>query len=137
MSITTLINIDVDDLERAVAFYRGAFGLTLGRRFGPHGVELLGGGAPFYLLVKPANTVAGAATGDRRRYDRHWTPVHIDFVVPRLETAVEAALAAGATLDDPPAAHNWGKIAHMADPFGHGFCLIEFVGAGYDEIATG
>jgi hypothetical protein len=23
----------------------------------------------------------------------------------------------------------------MADPFGHGFCFIEFVGRGYDEIA--
>jgi hypothetical protein len=25
----------------------------------------------------------------------------------------------------------------VADPFGHGICLIEFVGKGYDEIATG
>ena len=24
----------------------------------------------------------------------------------------------------------------LADPFGHGICLIEFVGRGYDEIAT-
>jgi hypothetical protein len=24
----------------------------------------------------------------------------------------------------------------MADPFGHGFCLIEFRGRGYDEIAA-
>jgi hypothetical protein len=23
----------------------------------------------------------------------------------------------------------------MADPFGHGFCLIQFLGRGYDEIA--
>ena len=27
-------------------------------------------------------------------------------------------------------------IAMLADPFGHGICLIEFVGRGYDEIAT-
>jgi lactoylglutathione lyase len=25
----------------------------------------------------------------------------------------------------------------LADPFGHGLCLIEFRGRGYDEIATG
>jgi hypothetical protein len=31
----------------------------------------------------------------------------------------------------------WGRIAHMADPFGHGLCLIQFLGCGYDEIATG
>jgi hypothetical protein len=24
----------------------------------------------------------------------------------------------------------------MADPFGNGFCLIEFLGRGYDEIAS-
>jgi hypothetical protein len=24
----------------------------------------------------------------------------------------------------------------LADPFGHGICLIEFVGRGYDEIAS-
>jgi hypothetical protein len=24
----------------------------------------------------------------------------------------------------------------LADPFGHGFCLIEFTGRGYDEVAT-
>jgi len=32
--------------------------------------------------------------------------------------------------------HSWGRIAVMADPFGHGFCLIEFLGRGYDEIAA-
>ncbi|HEY6986285.1 MAG TPA: VOC family protein, partial [Rhodanobacteraceae bacterium] len=31
----------------------------------------------------------------------------------------------------------WGRIATLADPFGHGFCLIEFLNRGYDEIATG
>jgi hypothetical protein len=32
--------------------------------------------------------------------------------------------------------HLWDKIAHLADPFWHGLCLIELVGRGYDEIAT-
>jgi hypothetical protein len=31
--------------------------------------------------------------------------------------------------------HRWGRIARMADPFGHGICFIEFLGRGYDEIA--
>jgi hypothetical protein len=31
-------------------------------------------------------------------------------------------------------AHEWGRIANMADPFGNGFCLIEFIERGYDEI---
>ena len=30
----------------------------------------------------------------------------------------------------------YGKLAMFADPFGHGFCLIEFNQEGYDAIAT-
>jgi predicted enzyme related to lactoylglutathione lyase len=131
-----LINIDVDDLDRAVAFYTSLLELKVGRRFGAAGVELVGGSAPLYLLAKAAGTPASAASGERRRYERHWTPVHLDFAVPDLAKAVAAALDAGATQDNAPETHRWGRIAHMADPFGHGFCLIEFTGRGYDEVAT-
>ena len=137
MTPAFLINIDVDDLDRAVAFYASLLELKVGRRFGEFGVELVGGSAPIYLLVKAAGTAVSPASGERRRYARHWTPVHLDFAVPDLETAVATALAAGATQDKTAETHRWGKIAHMADPFGHGFCLIEFVGRGYDEVATG
>ncbi|WP_414720648.1 VOC family protein, partial [Streptomyces sp.] len=34
MALTLLINIDVDDLDRATAFYTAALPLRLGRRFG-------------------------------------------------------------------------------------------------------
>jgi predicted enzyme related to lactoylglutathione lyase len=136
MAADVLINIDVDDLGRAVRFYTAALGLTVGRRFGALGVELRGGTSPIYLLAKVEGTGASTATDERRRYARHWTPVHLDFVVPDLDTALRTALAAGASLEDEPATHKWGKIAHLADPFGHGLCLIEFIGRGYDEIAT-
>jgi len=131
-----LINIDVDDLDRAVAFYASLLELKIGRRFGASGIELVGGSAPLYLLVKAAGTATSPASSERRRYARHWTPVHLDFAVPDLEKAVASALAAGATQDKAPETHAWGRIAHMADPFGHGFCLIQFVGRGYDEVAT-
>ena len=130
-----LINIDVDDLGTAVAFYGEAFGLTVGRRFGAFGVEMLGANAPLYLLAKPAGTPASPATGQRRAYDRHWTPVHLDFVVPDIEAAVARAERAGATREGAIQTHPWGRLATLADPFGHGFCLIEFLGRGYDEIA--
>jgi predicted enzyme related to lactoylglutathione lyase len=136
MAPDILINIDVDDLDRATAFYTALLGLKVGRRFGTGGVELIGGAAPLYLLVKPAGSPVSAASQERRRYHRHWTPVHLDFVVADVDRAVAAALAAGATLDDPAATHAWGRIAHLADPFGNGFCLIEFRGRGYDEIAS-
>ena len=129
-----LINIDVDDLERAVTFYRDAFGLTVGRRLGDDGVEMLGGNAPLYLLAKPAGS---RTAGDQARsYRRHWTPVHLDMVVEDLEAAVAKAVAAGAKLEAPIRVNNWGAIAGLADPFGHGFCLLEFRGRGYDEIGA-
>ena len=134
--MTALINIDVDDLERAVAFYTAGLGLTVGRKLGPDIVELSGGGVPIYLLQKAAGSVAAPTINDRRRYGRHWTPVHLDFVVADLDAAVEAALAAGATLEVPAVTHVWGKIAHLSDPFGHGLCLVQFLGRGYDEIST-
>jgi Glyoxalase-like domain len=58
-----------------------------------------------------------------RDYARHWTPVHIDFEVPRLEEAVKHALAAGATLEREIQVQGSGRMANMADPFGHGFCF--------------
>ena len=132
-----LVNIDVDDLDKATAFYEAAFGLTAGRRFGALGVEMLGAGAPIYLLLKPPGSLAAAVTEQRRDYARHWTPVHLDFAVDDIEAGIGRATDAGARLEAPVKASNWGKLALMADPFGHGFCLVEFLGRGYDEIATG
>lgn len=129
-----LINIDVPDLERATAFYTAAIGLSVGRRLGAEVVELTGASSLIYLLLKGSGSAASAASNETRRYDRHWTPVHLDFAVADLESSIERALAAGATLDDPPQSHAWGRIAHMADPFGHGFCLIAFSARGYDAI---
>jgi len=131
-----LVNIDVDDLERAASFYCAALGLTVGRRLGESVRELLGGSTPIYLLQKSAGTLATRASPQRRDYVRHWTPVHLDFVVADIEAAVTRARAAGATTEGPVQTHPWGRIALMADPFGHGFCLIEFLGRGYDEIAS-
>ena len=130
-----LVNIDVENRAKAEAFYREAFGLTVGRRFGDSGVELLGATSPIYLLEKAAGSAASAATTQRREYSRHWTPIHLDFVVDDVAAAVERASRAGATREGEVRTHQWGRIALMADPFGNGFCLIEFLNRGYDEIA--
>lgn len=131
-----LINIDVEDVARAESFYTTAFGLRPARRFGADGVELVGGSSRIYLLAKQAGSQATPRSDDARRYERHWTPVHLDFVVEDLDAALRSALAAGATLEKPVKDSSWGRLALMADPFGHGFCLIQFVGKGYDEIAS-
>lgn len=129
-----LVNLDVDDLGRAIHFYSSAFGLTPGRRFGAAGVEMLGSSAPIYLLVTAPGTLASDTSAQRRSYERHWTPVHLDFVVDDIESAVQKAISAGARLEKPVATHPWGRLALMADPFGHGFCFVQFLGRGYDTL---
>jgi lactoylglutathione lyase len=133
---TVLANIDVDDLARASDFYCSALGLRIGHRFGNSAVELLGASIAIYLLEKGSGTLPAPDSLGRREYIRHWTPVHLDFVVPDLQTALTQARNAGASLEGDVQSHSWGRIAVMADPFGHGFCLIEFLGRGYDEIAS-
>ena len=132
--MSLLVNIDIEDLEKGTRFYCEALGLRVGRRF-DGAVELLGSAAPIYLLAKPAGTAVSAASSQGRDYRRHWTPVHLDFVVEDLAGAVAKAEAAGATLEQDIRTAAWGRIAMFADPFGNGFCLLEFRGRGYDEIA--
>jgi predicted enzyme related to lactoylglutathione lyase/GNAT superfamily N-acetyltransferase len=131
-----LVNIDVPDLEHAIDFYQRAFGLSLHRRLGPTGAEMLGADAPIYLLEKAAGTPAAGATRQPRDYARHWTPVHLDVVVDDVDSAVAQAVAAGARLEDPAATHPWGRIAHLSDPYGHGICILQFLGQGYDALAA-
>ncbi len=126
--------VDVDDLEKGIAFYTRAFGFEVGRRLGDDVVELLGAPSPIDLLQKHAGTSASPVSDAQRDYARHWTPLHLDFEVTRLDEAVRRALAAGATLEREIQVQAWGRMANMADPFGHGFCLLEFSGRGYDEI---
>ena len=131
-----LINIDVPDLAAAERFYCSAFRLTPSRRFGGGGVELTGGSSRIYLLEKAAGTPVSSRSGDTRAYERHWTPLHLDFVVEDLEAAIERSLAAGGLQEEPVREASWGRIAVMSDPFGHGYCLIQFSAAGYDAVST-
>jgi len=132
--VDLLVNIDVPDLASAERFYIEAFGLTPSRRFGDDGVELTGWPVRLYLLVKAAGTVG--AGDEVRRYERHWSPVHLDVVVDDIEAALARAVAAGAVPETEIRTAAWGRIVTVADPFGHGVCLLQFLNRGYDEIAT-
>jgi lactoylglutathione lyase len=134
-SIELSINIDVPDVEAATRFYVEAFGFSVGRRLGAVGIELLGAAVPLYLLPKASGSIAAGAAA--RHYGRHWTPVHLDVVVSDIEATRRRALAAGAAAEGDVSDFVWGRLALLADPFGHGVCLIEFKGGGYDELASG
>jgi predicted enzyme related to lactoylglutathione lyase len=141
-----IVNVDVDDLARAIAFYTLAFELRVGRTFGAGqaGVELIGSSlttgttgtsVPMYFLVKAAGTQPAPGSVSARDYARHWTPVHLDFIVDDIRAAVARVEAAGATRESEIETHGYGLFAQYADPFGNGFCLIQFIGGGYDAIA--
>jgi predicted enzyme related to lactoylglutathione lyase len=132
------ICIDVPDLERAIGFYSAGLGLRLGRRLGSDWAELLGAGSAIDLLVEaPASAPLGDAHPQRRDYQRHWTPVHMDFVVDDVDVATQRLMALGGKLERPIQDRRWGRMANMADPFGHGFDLLEMRGRGYDALLDG
>lgn len=131
-----LINIDVPDLEAAIDFYQRATELRLGRRlFEGTVAELTGASVRILLLHKETDSSPVPGAPLLRDYRRHWTPVHLDFVVPELEVAAEKAIAAGARLEGAIQSCVWGRQACLSDPFGHGLCLIQWQGGGYDEVA--
>ena len=131
-----LLNIDVPDIEAGIAFYTAALGLEVGRRFDADFVELTGRDSPIYLLRKDPGTVIGPAGEDARRYGRHWSPIHPDFVVDDLDSAIGRATTAGAVQEGETCDARYGRLAMFADPFGHGFCLIEFNSEGYDALVA-
>jgi predicted enzyme related to lactoylglutathione lyase len=134
--VKLLVNVDVDDIEQAIEFYRAALSLDLGRRlFDGSVVEMLGASSVIYLLAKPAGTLASRHASTVRDYHRHWTPVHLDFEVEDIGSAVKRAVTAGARLEDEPRSFAWGQLATLSDPFGHGFCLLQFSDRGYDAVA--
>jgi predicted enzyme related to lactoylglutathione lyase len=131
-----LVNIDVGNLDEAIRFYERAVGLRVGRRlFEGTVAEMLGASSPIYLMEKPPGSSPSAYTSQPRDYQRHWTPVHLDFIVQDLASAVERATQAGAKLEGAPQSFAWGRQAVMSDPFGNGLCFVQWAGQGYDEVA--
>lgn len=119
------ICIDVPSLELGVRFYSAAFGFTKVAQPYPGVAVLETGAAMITLLEKREHTKPSPNTPDVRRYHRHWTPVHVDFHVDDLNEALDKALAAGATKEQFFESAEHGSIAFCADPFGHGFCLLQ------------
>lgn len=119
------ISIDVPHLEEGVRFYAEAFGFEKFASPAP-GVALLHAeNLNICLLEKNPGSRAASGTADLRRYERHWTPVHLDIHVTDLEAALAKALQAGAKQENLFKNAEHGSAAFCSDPFGHGFCLLE------------
>lgn len=118
------VSIDVPKLDDGIRFYGDAFGfIEVARPVDGYAV-LKCGESQIGLLEKKAGTRPAEGSDDIRRYERHWTPVHIDFSVDDLESALQRALDAGASCERKFEAGEHPAAAFCSDPFGNGFCLI-------------
>lgn len=123
--ISVSISIDVPRLADGVRFYDAAFGFSKVSEPLPGMAVLRAGDTEICLLEKAAGSVPSKHTQEVRRYQRHWTPVHLDLHVDDLESALAQALEAGATQEQVFDKPGYPAVAFCSDPFGHGFCLIE------------
>ena len=123
--ISVNISIDVPSLAEGVRFYSEAFGFSKVAEPVPGVAVMKLGAATVCLLEKKAGSKPSPHTQDVRRYERHWTPVHLDIHVDDLAQARESAVRAGAVEEQVFSHPEHGSAAFCCDPFGHGFCLIE------------
>jgi len=125
MTTTVSISIDVPSLAEGVAFYCAAFGFTKKSEPVPGVAVLHGLNVELCLLEKPAGSKPAPETADRRKFERHWTPVHMDFHVDDLRAALQRVEQLGAKREQLFENPEHGSAAFRRDPFGHGFCLLE------------
>lgn len=128
--ISATISIDVPSLEDGIRFYSDAFGFEKVSEPYPGVAVIRAEGAQILLLAKGPGTAPCPTPGAVRHYDRHWTPVHIDFHVDEFKSALERAIRSGATQEQLFEVPGRPSVAFCSDPFGHGFCLIESKKAG-------
>lgn len=126
-----IANIDVPDLALGIAFYSAALGLRLSRTIEGDVAELTGASSVIYLLQSPGGSRPVGQLSLARDYARHWTPVHLDFVVDDIAQAAQRALGAGAWQESECVEWLGSKCISFADPFGHGFCIVEFAAETY------
>jgi predicted enzyme related to lactoylglutathione lyase len=121
-----IINIDVPELEPAIRFYTAALGLEHTRTLDDDVAELRGATATIFLLCKERGSTAVESPPIEREYARHWTPVHFDSVVDDVDAAAARAVAAGARRETGHVDWRGSRCISFSDPFGHGFCFIQF-----------
>jgi catechol 2,3-dioxygenase-like lactoylglutathione lyase family enzyme len=118
------VTIDVPSLDDGLRFYRDALGLVeVARPIATYAI-LECGGVQVGLMEKRAGSSPAKGSGEVRRYERHWTPVHIDFHVDDFERVLAAALSADAICEQKFEGGARPPVAFCSDPFGHGFCII-------------
>lgn len=107
--------LPVADLDKAVAFYEAALGVT-GERVSP---------GRYYIDCSGTILALFDAHADDGRQSRP-NPEHIYFAHPDLEEALTRSKAAGAQIEQEIRTWPWGERSFYAkDPFGNPICFVE------------
>ena len=118
------LSIDVPELEAGLRFYATVFGFVEKARPFPTMAVLDANNVTVCMHAKPSGTKPSVASAELRRYERHWTPVHLDFDVPDLDAVLVKVRAEGGTVENEFRNQGPKPVAFCSDPFGNGFCVI-------------
>jgi predicted enzyme related to lactoylglutathione lyase len=123
-SPTVHVSIDVPDLEAGLRFYASVFGwVEVDRPFATMAI-LDANNLSVCMHQRAAGTKPSPKSTDLRRYERHWTPVHIDLHVHDFDGVLEKLRAAGGLIEMEFRNQGPKPAAFCSDPFGNGFCVI-------------
>ncbi|MCA9618078.1 MAG: VOC family protein [Myxococcales bacterium] len=118
------VSIDVPDLAAGLRFYGTVFGFVETARPFPTMAIVDANNVTVCMHEKAAGTKSSAGGTETRRYERHWTPVHLDLHVQDFDVVVAKVRAEGGTVENELRDHGPKPAAFCSDPFGNGFCVI-------------
>lgn len=118
------VSIDVPNLEAGLQFYASVFGLIETARPFATMAMLDANNVTVCMHEKISGSKPSPNNVDTRHYERHWTPVHIDFHVTDFDAVVANVRTAGGTIEAEFRHHGPKPAAFCSDPFGNGFCVI-------------
>lgn len=105
-------------------FYGSVFGFVESTRPFPTMAVLDANNVSVCMHEKAAGTRPSPAGEEVRRYERHWTPVHLDLHVGDLDAVLARVRAGGGAIERELRTQGPKPVAFCSDPFGNGFCVI-------------
>ncbi len=118
------VSIDVPELEAGLQFYGEVFGfIETARPFATMAI-LDANNVTVCMHAKQAGSRSSAGGADQRRYERHWTPVHLDVHVEDFDAVLSKVRAQGGTIESEFRTQGPRPTAFCSDPFGNGFCVM-------------
>lgn len=118
------VSVDVPSLADKVWLYTNAFGFSKIAELVPGVAELRAETSEIFLLEKGPGSILSVYTEEKRHYQHHWMPVHMDFLVDDLNLALAKALEASAKQEQRFENPEHSSVTMCSDLFGHVFCVI-------------